>query len=413
MPRPKKQKLKQRPDGRFACRYKDLWFYGASSDEALDARDEYKRREAAGEPDPARTTVREYAARWLPIARAGVARSTYNESVAQMEKLLADLGDELLSAVKPTQIKGVFSEHFLGYSNSYIKGSRALYAGLFDAAVADGLCKSNPVRNKAAAPHKGTFGGHRAITPQERAWIETLCTDHRAWPAVMTMLYAGLRPAEVKALDVDKSVDLKKGVLTLTDFVHLDGTNHYKVTERGKNDLAAREIPIFSPLRPALEGRHGLLIPSAAGKQVSVRAWRTVWDSYVTEMEAAINGMPKRWYRRTRAHKAILAQAAELRAQGKDAEADAVEARIPAWIPFTVRPYDLRHSFAAWCRDHHVELNTVVRWMGHADATMVLRVYDEVSDTRSASEAARLESLLIGSQNSSQPAAATTQTIAE
>ena len=172
----------------------------------------------------------------------------------------------------------------------------------------------------------------------------------------MTMLYAGLRPAEVKALDIDKSVDLKQGVIRLTDFVHLDGSNHYKVTERGKTDLAAREIPIFAPLREALKDRHGLLIPSASGKQVSVRAWRTVWDSYVSDMEAAINGMQKRWYRRTREHKAILAEAGKLRAEGRDADADAVEAKIPPWIPFTVRPYDLRHSFAAWCRDNHVEL---------------------------------------------------------
>lgn len=410
MPRAKKQRLKQRADGRYACRYKDQWFYGASSDEALDAREAYKLAELAGEKPPSQVTVREYAGKWLPVARAHVARSTYNESVAQMEKLLDELGDELICAIKPTQIKGVWSARFLGYSNSYIKGSRTLYAGLFDAAVADGICTVNPVRSQAAAPHKGTFGGHRAITPQEREWIQTLCTDHRAWPAVMTMLYAGLRPAEVKALDIDKSVDLEQGVIRLTDFVHLDGSNHYKVTERGKTDLAAREIPIFAPLREALKDRHGLLIPSASGKQVSVRAWRTVWDSYVSDMEAAINGMQKRWYRRTREHKAILAEAGKLRAEGRDADADAVEAKIPPWIPFTVRPYDLRHSFAAWCRDNHVELNTVVRWMGHADATMVLRVYDEVSDSRSAAEAARLEAILNGSQNGSQDPANPAQT---
>lgn len=401
MPRPKKQKLKQRPDGRFACRYKDQWFYGASSDEALQLRDDYKDRERLGQRPPELVTVREYAGRWLPVARAHVAPSTYNECVAQMAKLLDALGDVQIADVKPSQIKEVWAERFLGLSNSYIKGSRSLYLALFDAAVEDGICATNPVRAKTAAPHKGTFGGHRAITPQERTWIQTLCTDHRAWPAVMAMLYAGLRPAEVKALDVDRSVDLKAGVIRLTDFVHLDGSNHYKVTDTGKNARAAREIPIFDPLRPALEGRRGLLIPSAAGKQVSVRAWRTVWASYVASMEAAINGMQRRWYRRTRAHRAILAEAERLRAEGRAAEAEAVEAKIPPWIPFTVRPYDLRHSFAAWCRDNHVELNTVVRWMGHADATMVLRVYDEVSDTRSAAEAERLNRI-ISSQNGSQ-----------
>ena len=53
MPRQKKQHLKRRKDGRFACRYKDQWFYSADPDEALAMREEYKRLEKikASEPD--------------------------------------------------------------------------------------------------------------------------------------------------------------------------------------------------------------------------------------------------------------------------------------------------------------------------------------------------------------------------
>ena len=39
MPRQKKQHLKRRKDGRFACRYKDQWFYGQTEEEALEARE--------------------------------------------------------------------------------------------------------------------------------------------------------------------------------------------------------------------------------------------------------------------------------------------------------------------------------------------------------------------------------------
>lgn len=49
MPRQKKQHLKRRKDGRFACRYRNLWFYGETEDEALEARDEYKQAEKRGE----------------------------------------------------------------------------------------------------------------------------------------------------------------------------------------------------------------------------------------------------------------------------------------------------------------------------------------------------------------------------
>jgi integrase len=96
--------------------------------------------------------------------------------------------------------------------------------------------------------------------------------------------------------------------------------------------------------------------------------------------------MQKRWYGRTREHKAILA------AGGK----------LPPWIPFTVTPYDLRHSFCTACRNLEppVELHTVIVWMGHADATMILRIYDDVTG-REASEAERLKSAF-RSQNGSQ-----------
>ena len=39
MARPKKQHLKPRPDGRYVCRYKDQFFYRATEDEALQARE--------------------------------------------------------------------------------------------------------------------------------------------------------------------------------------------------------------------------------------------------------------------------------------------------------------------------------------------------------------------------------------
>jgi integrase len=94
-------------------------------------------------------------------------------------------------------------------------------------------------------------------------------------------------------------------------------------------------------------------------------------------METAINGVQRRWYGRTKEHKAILA------AGGK----------LPPWIPFTVTPYDLRHTFATMLRDMQppVELHTVIKWMGHADATMLLRIYDSVTDSREATEAKQVK----------------------
>lgn len=385
MPRAKKQHLKRRPDGRYACRYKGEWFYGYTEDEALQAREDYKQAEREGNVLKPSVTVAAYAAAWLPVARPAVSDSTYHGLAIHLDHLIKHLGDIPMAEVLPLQIKEVYSSEYLGRSQSYIQGAKQIYTALFDSAVENKICRTNPVRFKDAQPHSGTVGGHRAITDQERWWITHYCTDHRAHAAVMAMLYAGLRPQEMKALDIDTAVDFEAGTITLTDFAHMDGSNHYEINGQGKTDNAARTIPLFTPLRQALKGKSGLLITTVSGKQVTVQAWRSAWESYVFAMETAINGCEKRWYGRTKEHKAILD------AGGK----------LPPWKDFTVVPYDLRHSFCTMCRDNGVELKTCVRWMGHADAKMVLKIYDEASDARSAREAAKLENRLFGSQNGS------------
>ena len=202
----------------------------------------------------------------------------------------------------------------------------------------------------------------------------------------MLMLYAGLRPQEAKALNIDRDVDFISGVIRLSEFVHLEDLNHYRVSEEGKTEKATREVPLLPPARDALKGHHGLLVSSASGALVTIQAWRSAWESYVSQMEREINGCARRWYGRTKKHREILAAGGSL----------------PPWQSFTVVPYDLRHSFCVMCRDNGVELNTCIHWMGHVDSKMILRIYDEVSTDRSRANAEKLEERLFGGQNGGQ-----------
>lgn len=393
MPREKKPKLKKRPDGRYACRYHDQWFYAYSQEECLRLRDEFKEAEKRGRV--ASYFVREYAEDWLTRSRPDIAPTTMQGLKIHIKKLTDAIGDLPVADVRPSDIKRIYSDHYAGLSNAYIKTGKQLYCAMFDAAVADGLILSNPARDRTARPHKGAIGGHRAITPQEREWINTLCVDHRMHPAVMAMLYAGLRPQEAKAIRIERDIDFIRETVTVRETAHTDPFNadKYAVTARGKTDKANRVIPLLPPLKSALEGRTGLLITSAHGQPVTKTTWRVAWGAYVSDMETAINGVSRRWYGKTRAHKAILAAGGTL----------------PPWVEFTVTPYDLRHSYATMLRDMHppVELHTVIKWMGHADATMILRIYDSVTDNRDASEAERVKNAFrsqFGSQEETAPA---------
>lgn len=375
MARPKKQHLKPRPDGRYVCRYKDQFFYGATEDEALQAREDYKVQEALDQTINHRLLT-EFARKWLPIAKASVQDNTYGQYAVLVEKLVQHLGNKEMDDITPLDIKEIYNVEFLDKSDSYVKKAKNLYASLFDAAIAERLCRLNPVRQ--TKPHRGTYVGHRNITPQEREWIETLCTDHKIHPYVITLLYSGMRPPEAKALDIDKSVDFKKEEIRVQEFVHVADTNHYIITDKGKNDKATRTIPLFPPVKKALEGKHGMLITNADGTPLTIQGAKRLWDSYVTCMEKAINGCSKRWYGKRKEDK------------GKE---------LPEWQDFTVKPYDLRHSYITWGRDNGVELHTMIEWCGHSDAQMILKIYDEVTSERSKAEAAKLIKKAFGPQN--------------
>ena len=278
MPRQKKERLKRRKDGRFRCVYKGIPFYSyESAEDAIRQRDEYKEQEKAGIFH--RATVSEYALPWLKRSFPEVADSTYTGLAIHLQHLIDDIGDKQIAAVVPSDIKAVYSNQYKGRSGSYLKGAKQLFSSLFDSAVADGLIRSNPARDKTAKPQKGKPPKTRPITEQERRYILTYCTDHRAFPAVMAMLYAGLRPQEAKALIIDRDIDFERDIIKINETAHVNGYV-YDFTEEGKTENANREIPLFPPLKAVLNGKTGHLITSAHGERVTPTTWRTAWKSF-------------------------------------------------------------------------------------------------------------------------------------
>ena len=380
MPREKKPRLKKRKDGRFACRYHGQWFYSYDHDECLKLREEFKEAEKRGRI--AIYFVSEYAKNWLERNYPNANPKTFRSVKRHIQTLCEAIGNLPLSDVRPSDIKTIYSTRYTDLSNEYIKQSKRVFCAVFDSAVADGLIVSNPARDKTAKPHKGTTGGHRSITQQEREWILTKATDNRAFPVAMLMLYAGLRPQEAKAFDIDRDVDFTAEIVTVRQTAHTDPENvqKYVFSDKGKTQRANRRIPLLPPLKAALQGKHGHIITQASGKQITRTSFNVAWRSYCNQIEKELNGMSRGWYGRTTEHKKLLAEGRPL----------------PPWVSFDVTPYDLRHSFATMCRDMTppIELHTVIKWMGHSDAAMILKIYDSVTDEREESEAQRLRESL-------------------
>lgn len=351
MPRPKKQVLKQRADGRFCCKYKGIQFMGNSSDEALALREEYKRREAAGEAAMMDgPTVRDYVLKWLPLHKGGVSAKCYNDYAKQLEALFPVIGEKRLPEVSVDDAAAVW-QRYQGYSASTIKRARMLYVAMFDTAIENDLCRRNPFKAKHAQPPKGPAGSHRALADEEIALIRS--TPHRMQLPALIMLYAGLRRGEALALELS-DIDLSAGVIRVEKSVRFSGNRPLIV--RPKTAAGTRLVPVLSVLRPYLETAQGRPASAASGQIMSDTAFRRAWDSYLLHLS---------------------------RAAGHE---------------ISIRPHDLRHTYCTLLRDAGVDMKQAMIWMGHADEKMILRVYDHVGEKRTRNSVAQVEKMLNGMQ---------------
>ena len=345
MPRIKKQHLKQRKDGRYCCVYHGKQFMGNTEDEALAARDAYKRREASGEFAVENIRFFDYGAKWVKAYKSHLTEAPYDTHVRMLNRFIDSIGNKLMTEITPTDIS-TFYQLFAGMSASTIHSARDTIKGVFKAALADGVIKKDPAAN--VDPPKGTKGTHREITQEERQLIHQV--EHRLRPAVMTMLYAGLRRGEAMALVVERDVDFEHLTITVREAVRFDEQGQPMIV-RPKTEAGVRTVPMLEGLANELRGISGMLCKSASGDMMTESAWSRAWDSYLYALGVTANGCSKRWTK-------------------------------SAWKPVTIRPHDLRHSFCTMLYDSGVDLKTAMHWMGHADQTMTMQIYTHLTETR-------------------------------
>lgn len=399
---PKRKRLKRRKDGRFLLRYDGKFFYSSpwapNDDECYQQKAEYLKAKEMDAISAQRLTFAQYTAKWLPIHKAGCKPITYDNYAFILDSVIDKIGKKELRDITTDDITAVFAS-MAGKSASWITKAKSLIRAIFDSAVSVGLCDRNPSRNDAVSIPRGSKGSHRAITEEERAIIHRV--DHSFTPMVMLMLYSGARPEEARALVVKEDVDFDKKMIHIHRAAAFDG-NHVSVTD-GKNDFAERSVILLPVLEDVLKDISGLVGESKQeGGIMTQAAYDSAWASYKVAFEKELNHFPsgKRWWGRTREHKKMAATAARLREEGKEEEAKKYD--LPPWKETTLRPYDLRHSFCTMCRDAGVEIHVCMKWMGHTDEKMILRIYDHVTDYREQMSAEMLRNIGFGSQKGSQ-----------
>ncbi len=380
-----KATYKKREDGRFRVKYKGKDFYGATQSEAVAKREAYKRQLAQGlREETLGLYFGQYAVDWITTYKAGCSDKTYNDYVSIVNRLIDHFGAMRMQAITQMDVQA-YVNTLEGRSTSSIKKYRMVLNGIFRSAYNDRIVLSNPTLG--IKPPKGTSGTHRTITDEERRLIHLSVGHHdMALPAII-MLYAGLRRGEVMALDAS-CIDWNNQRINVRNGITFP--RNQPVLTTPKTAAGIRSVPMFPPVKQALRGISGLVISRESGDYMSQVGWRKKWDSYRTYLETVKNGCTKRWYGKTKEHKAIIAAGGSL----------------PPWWECTIQPHDLRHSYVTMLYDKNIDLKTAIKWVGHEDTTMIMRIYAHLTEQRekiAEQEVAKhVENLIWGSQQGSE-----------
>lgn len=356
-----KATYKKRADGRFRVRYKGKEFYGATQAEANAKRDAYRRELESGlREQTLGINFGSYAIQWIETYKDSCSNRTYNAYVGIVNRAIDAIGDRRMKDITKMDIQKMLNS-LKGYSTSTVKKYRMTLNSIFTAAVQDRVILTNPCYGVKLPD--STSGTHRAITDEERDLIHQSVGHHDMALAAMVMLYAGLRRGEVLALDYT-DIDLDAGFINVSKGIVFNGNQPILTTP--KTDAGIRSVPIIEPLKTAFEGMGGRVLSNERGSIMSETAFKRKWDSYISFLESLMNGCQKRWYGRTREHKAIVAAGGTL----------------PPWRECTIRPHDLRHSYVTMLYDAGTDIKTAMKWVGHADEQMIMRIYAHLTEQR-------------------------------
>ncbi len=373
MPR---QTLTKREDGRYKCKYGSKQFYGRTQAEALKKRDAWILAEQAGLNHQADgISFREYSLNWVRVYRADAGAPQQKQYMNMMEAFADHLPKKAMKDITATDIQS-FCNLLTTYSNSYISKFMTTLRGVFKSAFADGILLRNPLDNVIRPKGKKTEG-HRPLEIWERNLVAATCQEHPFGLAAMTMMLAGLRRGEVLALNIDRDVDFENHTITVREALSFREGNQAVVTD-GKTENARRVIPMAQPLEDALKGHHGLLCAKEKGGLMSESAFERKFQSWTTFLETKLNGCHKRWYGKTREHKALLEAGGQL----------------PPWKEITIRCHDFRVDFCTRAYFAGIPIKTLQTWMGHADATLIMQVYAKLTQEQEETDAEKLRNYL-------------------
>ena len=268
-----------------------------------------------------------------------VSASWYQDLTYMWHAIMRELGDRPIKEIRPIHLQDYLNS--LDLADSTIKKRYDLIMQVFHHAFINGLTPTDYTLG-LARPHGSATKSGRSITDYERDVLLDVLNGHRGELFCKLMLYCGLRPSEVQALQW-KDINLKNKTVTVERDLKRDGT-----VGPPKTNAAYRTVPIPDHLIVLLQVNRSDPFEDIFSHNPTWR--RRMWDSVRREMNIA---MGCRTYR------------------------NKLVPPYPLADDFTL--YNLRHTYCTDLEKMVVPINIASRFMGHANIGITSKIYTHAS----------------------------------
>ena len=321
-----------------------------------EARSWYRRKmieiENHGFSDNDQVTFEEIANRWLENKKRTVAGSTYKKYETECKKhLLPALGDKLIKNIEaPTCQLLVYQ-----WSNQLKSYSKLVndVASIFELAIKYKLIHDNPFRQieRPRVDHERKI---RSFTKDEfnifqkglREHYES--TNYKAFAFLFILSHTGLRKGELSALTWN-NVDFNKGFLHIKKAVTRD-TNNHLIIGKTKNVYSVRDVPIGKRTIEVLKKWH--LEQRRELRYFNINSLKPGQLVFTNQKGGILSpSKPGKWLKVIEKEKNL---------------------------PLYVTPHGLRHTYTSLLIENGVPVNKVATVLGHKDASITIKVYNDL-----------------------------------
>lgn len=315
-------------------------------------------------------TYSEWLKRLKAVKETELTETEYNTFVARASHFAQFFGNVPLKEINQQNIQpiinGVFKHNpSTGKPSAKRTVERYLSAAsaVFEYAIENRATDFNPCKY-VKIPKQAQVSERRALSPQERKWIEE--TPHRAQTAAMLMMYSGLRRGEATAL-LWSDIDLKNKTITVNK--SYDFKNYRIKTPKTASGARVVSIPdkLVSYLKN-LEKRSIYVLTSASGKMMSNASWKTMWESYMLELNDKYSMQTEKRKRYDPKGQIITIE--------------------------TFTPHCLRHTFCTIMYEAGIDVLTAKEQMGHSDVKTTLAIYTHLDSQHKKKNVSKLNEYL-------------------